>query len=93
MTNAPEQIWVQRKISTRPMSGTKYGGWHSESSGHHRETKYIRTDLYDALKAENERLRYVLGVIHEATATGDGLTPDECIDVHLRARAAFEGDG
>ncbi len=55
--------------------------------------QWVRADLYDALKAENERLRYVLGVIHEATATGDGLTPDECIDVHLRARAAFEGDG
>lgn len=54
---------------------------------------FTRTDSYDALKAENERLRYVLGVIHAATATGDGLTPDECIDVHMRARAAIEEQG
>ena len=37
------------------------------------------------LWAENVTLRSILNAIEYRTATGEGLTPEECISIHLMA--------
>lgn len=61
MTDAPERIWAKiHGASTDVMSGQRglLGAWHEcQREGH---VGYIRTDLVEAMEAENQRLRAAL---------------------------------
>lgn len=43
----------------------------------------------DNLRAENERLRGFLGMLDLATATGDGLGPEETVRLNQEIHAAL----
>ncbi len=59
---------------------------------HPYEGNRVVTDLLGEAADEVERLRDVLRGIELLTATGDGLEPDHCIEVHVLAAEGRSDD-
>ena len=67
-------------------SQMRYGYWHMQE-----EVKALRERLASA-EAEDTRLRQILFALEIMTATGEGLTPEETIEVHVIAAEGRSDD-
>jgi len=97
MTDAPERIWAWYFTESKRDDIIK-GGW--DDTPDRKTTEYVRADAIEALRAENERLREVLGwyleqvsgcrLIHSG---GDKHRQALSDDGGNRARAALTAEG
>lgn len=56
MTKMPERIWIEDEFGPEHEDHGQYGSWDARKVYNYVHP-YIRADLYDALEAENARLR------------------------------------
>lgn len=83
--DAPKRIWAWKNDAGEFADRS----WSDEECQHDRIAEYILATDHARIVAEKDariaHLAETLNVIEMLTATGDGLSPDEAIDIHILA--------